>query len=319
MGTLSKDKRDIYYRKAKEEGWRARLAFKLLQLNEEFDLFSGVTRAVDLCAAPGLWLQVLLRELSKESRIVAVDIQKMAPIEGVKIIQADITHPRTLETIYREFDGSQADMVICDGAPDITGMHDLDEYIQSQLVLAALQLATCVLKPGGSFVSKIFRGRDVDLLYSQMGYLFERVVCAKPRASRGTSIEAFIVCLGYMPRPGWVPSLSQNKLTEEFFEGLAIGKAVTTTHMELPSEERIVAPFIACGDLLSFDSDATYRLDPAMENRVLSPVQMPINPPYNTALTLKYVDELWERVFVMGTTDERDIDMIFRLRRQGFS
>ncbi|KAM9905271.1 hypothetical protein OXX69_007244, partial [Metschnikowia pulcherrima] len=221
MGKASKDKRDLYYRRAKEEGYRARSAFKLLQINEEFDIFSGVKRVVDLCAAPGSWSQVLSKELNKngdEAKIVAVDLQPMMPIEGVTCLQADITHPKTLQKILDLFGGESADFVCSDGAPDVTGLHDLDEYIQAQLVLCALQLTCCILRPGGTFVAKIFRGRDIDLLYSQFGYLFEKVVCAKPRSSRGTSLEAFIVCTGYRPRPGWNPKLDLTKSTEEFFE-----------------------------------------------------------------------------------------------------
>ena len=98
MGRSSKDKRDIYYRLAKEEGWRARSAFKLLQLNDDFNLFNGVNRVVDLCAAPGSWSQVLSRKLIQERpedkdkvKIVAVDLQAMAPLPGVIQIQGDIT------------------------------------------------------------------------------------------------------------------------------------------------------------------------------------------------------------------------------------
>ncbi|KAJ2721468.1 putative tRNA (cytidine(32)/guanosine(34)-2'-O)-methyltransferase, partial [Coemansia sp. D1744] len=91
MGKSSKDKRDVYYRLAKEQGWRARSAFKLLQVNEEFNIFEGVTRAVDLCAAPGSWSQVLSKELRKNSgdhaQVVAVDLQAMAPLQGVVQIQ----------------------------------------------------------------------------------------------------------------------------------------------------------------------------------------------------------------------------------------
>lgn len=103
MGRSSKDKRDIYYRLAKEDGWRARSAFKLLQLNDDFDLFNGVNRVVDLCAAPGSWSQVLSRKLIKERpenkdrvKIVAVDLQAMAPLPGVIQIQGDITKVRTV-------------------------------------------------------------------------------------------------------------------------------------------------------------------------------------------------------------------------------
>lgn len=301
MGKTSKDKRDLYYRRAKEEGWRARSAFKLLQLNDQFDLFKDVNRVVDLCAAPGSWSQVLSRELRAPERgddvkIVSVDLQPMTPIDGVTTIQADITHPKTLQKILDIFGGEPADFVCSDGAPDVTGLHDLDEYIQAQLILSALQLTTCILKPGGSFVAKIFRGRDIDLLYSQLSYLFERVVCAKPRSSRGTSLEAFVVCLGYKPRPGWNPKLELTKSTEEFFEGADIGKSYNQEYLELPDpEERLIAKFIACGDLNDVDSDATYTLDSDFKKLALEPVQMPTAPPYKKALEMKRRGDLVRR------------------------
>ncbi|NP_001080816.1 FtsJ RNA methyltransferase homolog 1 S homeolog [Xenopus laevis] len=124
MGRSSKDKRDIYYRLAKEEGWRARSAFKLLQLDEEYRLFQGVQRAVDLCAAPGSWSQVLSRKLrggdeqSRGVKIVAVDLQAMAPLPGVIQIQGDITKVSTAHEIIGHFEGQPADLVVCDGAPD---------------------------------------------------------------------------------------------------------------------------------------------------------------------------------------------------------
>lgn len=296
MGKASKDKRDLYYRRAKEEGYRARSAFKLLQINEEFDIFSGVNRVVDLCAAPGSWSQVLSKELNKDkgedsserAKIVAVDLQPMVPIDGVTCLQADITHPKTLQKILELFGGEPADFVCSDGAPDVTGLHDLDEYIQAQLVLCALQLTTCILRPGGTFVAKIFRGRDIDLLYSQFSYLFDNVVCAKPRSSRGTSLEAFIVCQGYRPRPGWNPTLDLDKSTEEFFEDAEIGKSYISDKMAFPvNEERGIAKFIACGDLNDGDSDATYVLNDNERKRNLDPVQLPTAPPYKKALELK--------------------------------
>jgi tRNA (cytidine32/guanosine34-2'-O)-methyltransferase len=124
MGKSSKDKRDIYYRLAKENGWRARSAYKLLQLDEQFDLFEGVERAVDLCAAPGSWSQVLSEKLHCETaegpevKLVAVDLQTMAPLKGVHQIQGDITKLETAKEIIGYFEGSKADLVVCDGAPD---------------------------------------------------------------------------------------------------------------------------------------------------------------------------------------------------------
>ncbi|KAG7691390.1 hypothetical protein KL933_005296 [Ogataea haglerorum] len=291
MGKSSKDKRDVYYRKAKEEGWRARSAYKLLQLNEQFGLFNDIHRVVDLCAAPGSWSQVLSREIFKDERsdaqIVAVDLQPMAPIDNVVTLQADITDPRTLDKILGIFGGEKADFVCSDGAPDVTGLHDLDEYIQAQLVLCALRLATCLLKEGGTFVAKIFRGRDIDLLYSQLGFLFEKVVCAKPRASRGTSLESFIVCIGYKPREGWKPDLQPELSTEEYFQNMNIGRARLHEDLRVDYEERKVAPFVACGDLkTSYDSDASYSLDTAVKHS-LDPVQMPTDPPYKRALEMK--------------------------------
>lgn len=291
MGKSSKDKRDLYYRKAKEEGWRARSAFKLLQLDSQFHLLDGLTRVVDLCAAPGSWSQVLSKRLNgKDAKIVAVDLQPMSPIDGVITIQADITHPKTMQTILSHFDGELADFVCSDGAPDVTGLHDLDEYIQAQLILSALQLATAVLRPGGAFVAKIFRGRDIDLMYSQLGMLFEKVSCAKPRSSRGSSMEAFIVCQGY--KPDRLHGVSLSMATEAYFEKTGIrphapqvGEQVPLSTLE--KEDRVVVPFIACGDLSEYDSDATYTLEKGTKTMSLDPVQSPVAPPYKTALELK--------------------------------
>lgn len=131
-------KADPYYRKAKCEGFRARSAYKLLQVDEEFNIFTGVNHAVDLCAAPGSWSQVLASRVyedeaaraaaveNDEYKVVAVDLQEMAPIEGVAIVQGDITTEETLQKILAKFKGNKADLVVCDGAPDVTGFHEID-------------------------------------------------------------------------------------------------------------------------------------------------------------------------------------------------
>ena len=215
MGKSSKDKRDIYYRKAKEEGWRARSAFKLLQIDDSFDIFTGVKHVVDLCAAPGSWSQVLSRKVYLPARdagvkeedlpkIVAIDLQPMAPIEGVVQLQGDITSMAKVREILSHFGpGRHADLIVSDGAPDVTGLHDMDEFMQAQLILAGLTVATHVLAPGGAYVAKIFRGKDIGLLYAQLKLFFAEVTCAKPKSSRNSSIEAFVVCQGYRS-PGGV-------------------------------------------------------------------------------------------------------------------
>uniref|UniRef100_A0A8C6LS72 Putative tRNA (cytidine(32)/guanosine(34)-2'-O)-methyltransferase n=5 Tax=Nothobranchius TaxID=28779 RepID=A0A8C6LS72_NOTFU len=288
MGRSSKDKRDIYYRLAKEEGWRARSAFKLLQLDQEFSLFTGVNRAVDLCAAPGSWSQVLSRKLREREekaggaegvKIVAVDLQAMAPLPGVTQIQGDITKVSTAQEIIRHFEGQPADLVVCDGAPDVTGLHDVDEYIQAQLLLAALNITTHVLKPGGTFVAKIFRGKDVTLLYSQLKIFFSTVTCSKPRSSRNSSIEAFVVCQNYCPPEGYVPNMS-NPLLDQTYD-------VDFNQLEGPN--RVIVPFLACGDLSAFDSDRTYSLqiDGGKQYQYTPPTQPPICPPYQEACQLR--------------------------------
>jgi len=291
MGKSSKDKRDVYYRLAKEEGWRARSAFKLLQINEDFHIFQDVKRVVDLCAAPGSWSQVLSRNLrtgnaahDADVRIVAVDLQAMAPLPGVVQIQGDITKESTAKEIISHFEGSQADLVVCDGAPDVTGLHDIDEYIQAQLLLAAFNITSHVLKKAGTFVAKIFRGRDVTLLYTQMKLFFETVTIAKPRSSRNSSIESFIVCENYTPPDDYIPNM---------FNPLMNNQAAMDFNC-LEGVNRVIVPFLACGDLSAYDSDKTYplQLEPGVKYSCLPPTQPPINPPYEEACQMRKKDQL---------------------------
>jgi 23S rRNA U2552 (ribose-2'-O)-methylase RlmE/FtsJ len=155
MGKTSKDKRDIYYRKAKETGLRARSAFKLLQIDDDYRIFEGVDRVVDLCAAPGSWSQVLSSKLystieeaddaiaSGRPKVVSVDLQEMAPIPGCVCLVGDITSKATANEIISLFRGELADMVICDGAPDVTGLHDIDEVRSNRVLSMNLQISTC--------------------------------------------------------------------------------------------------------------------------------------------------------------------------------
>ncbi|XP_028626653.1 putative tRNA (cytidine(32)/guanosine(34)-2'-O)-methyltransferase isoform X2 [Grammomys surdaster] len=300
MGRTSKDKRDVYYRLAKENGWRARSAFKLLQLDEEFQLFKGVKRAVDLCAAPGSWSQVLSQKVGSQSsgQVVAVDLQAMAPLPGVIQIQGDITQLSTAKEIIQHFEGCPADLVVCDGAPDVTGLHDVDEYMQAQLLLAALNIATHVLKLGGCFVAKIFRGRDVTLLYSQLRIFFSSVLCAKPKSSRNSSIEAFAVCRGYDPPVGFIPDLTRPLLNHSY------------DFNQLNGPTRVIVPFVTCGDLSAYDSDRTYSLDldGGSKYKYTPPTQPPIAPPYQEACRLKkngqLAKELLPQEYTINSVDK---------------
>ena len=176
---------------------------------------------MDLCAAPGSWSQVLSRRLDLPAvgagspappKIVAIDLQPMAPIAGVTQLQGDITSAATAAQVCEHFEGLGADLVVCDGAPDVTGLHDLDEYVQGQLLLAAVSIAAAILRPGAAFVAKIFRGRDAALLCAQLRCLFGRVEVGKPRSSRNSSIEAFVVCQGFAPPADLRPDALQRLL-----------------------------------------------------------------------------------------------------------
>lgn len=269
-------------------------------------------------------------------KIVAIDLQPISPLPGITTLRADITHPATVPLLLRALDpeyepsssmSQQAshpvDLILSDGAPDVTGLHDLDIYVQSQLLFAALNLALCVLKPGGKFVAKIFRGRNVDVLYAQLKLFFDRVIVAKPRSSRASSIEAFIVCLNFQPPPGFIASLDEPlgvgyrlpEMAQERTQQLPI---IASTTMQNPitgawdcsaeaaapvlpdgvvemdfqdeagddgKDVRWIAPFIACGDLSAFDSDASYLLPD--DHIVLDPVQPPTAPPYKRAIEMR--------------------------------
>lgn len=265
MGRSSKDKRDIYYRLAKEQGWRARSAFKLLQIDEEHNILSDISKVVDLCAAPGSWSQVLSKTLPASSKIVAIDLQKIAPLNNVICIQGDITEKKTAQEIITKCEG-KAELVICDGAPDVTGLHDIDEYIQQQLILAAFSITCKILLPGGTFLAKIFRGKNMSLLVAQMNLFFDDVMICKPRASRDSSIEAFILCKNYQPPKDYNPD-------------------DVLLDLEDNDENRAIARFMACGDLDSLDADKTYRLEDNYQS--LPPVISPIDPPYKQFLERK--------------------------------
>ena len=163
--------------------------------------------------------------------------------------------------------------MVSDGAPDVTGLHDLDEYVQGQLILAALTIVSFVLKPQGTFVAKIFRGRDISLLYAQLKLLFGEVLCTKPKSSRNSSIEAFVICRGFAPPEGFEPKLLRALLTG------------ATEHYDLEHfslTNRRLVPFLACGDLRGWDADRNYDLEEGKE--ILEPTQPPTQPAYREAI-----------------------------------
>ena len=190
---------DRYFQQAKRDGYRARSAYKLLELNDKFHLIRPGARILDLGAAPGSWSQVAAR-LGKASKIVAVDLQPMQPLPGVYTIQADITQPETIARIEEVLPDS-ADLVLSDVAPAASGVHLVDHARSIQLAEASLKIALHFLKGRGAFVVKVFQGEDFLDFVAQTRQNFDTVRVFRPQASRQESGEHYVVCLRPQGKP----------------------------------------------------------------------------------------------------------------------
>jgi 23S rRNA (uridine2552-2'-O)-methyltransferase len=193
---LERQLNDPYVRAAKQEGWRSRAAYKLIELDQKFHFLRKGARVLDLGAAPGGWSQVAAKRAGAEGRIVAADILEIAPLGGVTVLQCDLLDPETPAKLKAAL-GGPADVVLTDMAAPTTGHRATDHLRTVALFEAALDVAEDVLKPGGAFVGKVFQGGASGELLARVKALFRTVKHVKPPASRAESVELYLVATGF--------------------------------------------------------------------------------------------------------------------------
>jgi len=186
-------KKEHFYKEAKRTGYRARSAFKLQQIQLRFNLIPKNGIVVDLGAAPGGWSQVAKEIVGEQGIIIGVDLSSIQPLENVQFIQGDITQTETVEHIKNLMSSREADSVLSDMSPDISGCYSVDQARSAWLCECALHVAEQILKPGGHFICKIFEGEDTKKFIEKVKYRFRIVKTFSPEASRKSSSEIYII------------------------------------------------------------------------------------------------------------------------------
>jgi len=190
---LKRHVNDPYVRKANEQGYRARSAYKLLELVNRDGLARPGDTVVDLGAAPGSWSQVLAERVGKSGRVIAVDLLEVAAIAGVTIIRGDFGEEAVLRRLEESLEGRKIDLVVSDMAPNISGVRASDQARSIHLCELALDFAQAHLNSGGAFLVKAFQGAGYPEFLAALRRVFVAVASRKPGASRGESNEMYLV------------------------------------------------------------------------------------------------------------------------------
>ena len=189
---INKQRRDIYVRQSKVDGYRARSAYKLIEIDEKFKIFKGGLSVIDIGAAPGSWSQYAFKVV-KSGKLISIDLKKMEPIGNSIQIQGDFTEENTQEEIKKNING-KVDVVMSDMAVDTTGIKNIDSIQTGELCKEAMFFAKDLMKENGYFISKIFMGGTFNEIVAEGKKYFKEVKVFKPKSSRKDSKESFIIC-----------------------------------------------------------------------------------------------------------------------------
>jgi 23S rRNA (uridine2552-2'-O)-methyltransferase len=189
---INKQKRDIYVRQSQVDGYRARSAYKLIEIDEKFKIFKNGISVIDLGASPGSWSQYIARTV-KSGRIVSIDLKAMEEIDNTIQIKGDFTEESSKEEI-KGFFKSKVNVVVSDMAVNTTGIKDIDAIYTGELAMEAMNFSKDILVKEGRFVSKIFLGSSFNEIVALGKKIFKEVKVFKPKSSRKESKESFIIC-----------------------------------------------------------------------------------------------------------------------------
>jgi len=187
---------DEFVKRAQKEGYRARAAYKLIEIDDKDKLIKSGMTIVDLGSTPGSWSQVVVQRLKGQGHVIALDILEMQAIAGVTFIQGDFREDAVLKKLENSLNGKKVDLVIADMAPNISGVKDVDLAGSAYLTELAIDFCDGWLKPNGNFLVKVFIGAGFEEIVKTMRLQFDKVVTRKPKASRNRSSEVYLLGLG---------------------------------------------------------------------------------------------------------------------------
>ncbi|KAM9305493.1 rRNA methyltransferase 2, mitochondrial [Gastrophryne carolinensis] len=203
---LTRQKRDPYVKAAREQSYRCRSAFKLLEIDGEHKILKPGLSVIDCGAAPGAWSQVLVEKVNSLGKdptasagfVLGVDLLHISPLDGaVFLSNSDLTDPATHQKIVNLLPSRKADAILSDMAPNASGIRELDHQRLAAMCLSLLELADIVLRPGGNFLCKIWDGRETNVIRDRLRQRFQQVRSVKPKASRTESAEIYLLAKSY--------------------------------------------------------------------------------------------------------------------------